>query len=81
MKEGAIWDAGKGNAEWNYSAPHGSGRRLKREDVKNQHTVSEFKKEIKGIYSSCIGTETLDEAPYTYRSIRDIVEQVKILSK
>lgn len=63
MKEGAILGIGKGNEEWNYSAPHGSGRRMKREDVKNQHTVSEFKKEMKGIYSSCIGTDTLDEAP------------------
>ena len=75
MKEGAILGIGKGNEEWNYSAPHGSGR--KREDVKNQHTVSEFKKEMKGIYSSCIGTETLDEAPFAYRSIKEIAEQIK----
>lgn len=77
MKEGAILGIGKGNEEWNYSAPHGSGRKMKREDVKNQHTVSEFKKEMKGIYSSCIGTETLDEAPFAYRSIEEIAEQIK----
>lgn len=76
MKEGIILGIGKGNAEWNYSAPHGSGRRLKREDVKNQYTVSEFKKEMKGIYSSCVGAETLDEAPFAYRSITAIVEQI-----
>ncbi|MBQ6888533.1 MAG: RtcB family protein [Lachnospiraceae bacterium] len=76
MKEGIILGIGKGNAEWNYSAPHGSGRRLKREDVKNQYTVSEFKKEMKGIYSSCVGAETLDEAPFAYRSITEIVEQI-----
>ena len=77
MKEGIILGVGKGNAEWNCSAPHGSGRRLKREDVKNQHTVSEFKKEMKGIYSSCVGAETLDEAPFAYRSITEIAERIK----
>ena len=77
MKEGIILGIGKGNAEWNYSAPHGSGRRMKREDVKNQYTVSEFKKEMKGIYSTCVGAETLDEAPFAYRSITEIAEQIK----
>lgn len=77
MKEGIILGIGKGNAEWNHSAPHGSGRRMKREDVKNQHTVSEFKKEMKGIYSSSVGAETLDEAPFAYRSITEIAEKLK----
>lgn len=77
MKEGIILGIGKGNGEWNYSAPHGSGRKLKREDVKNWYTVSEFKKEMKGIYSSCVGTETLDEAPFAYRTITEIAEQIK----
>ena len=77
MKDGIILGIGKGNAEWNYSAPHGSGRKWKREDVKNQHTVSEYKKEMKGIYSSCIGPDTLDEAPFAYRSIGEIAERIK----
>lgn len=77
MKEGIILGIGTGNAEWNYSAPHGSGRKLKREDVKNQYTVSEFRKEMKGIYSSCIGADTLDEAPFAYRSIEEIAEQIQ----
>lgn len=77
MKEGIIFGIGKGNAQWNDSAPHGSGRRFKREDVKNQYTVSEFKKEMKGIYSSCVGEGTLDEAPFAYRSLREIAEQIK----
>jgi len=54
MKEGIILGIGKGNPEWNMSAPHGSGRKWKREDVKNQYTVSAFKKEMKWIYSSCV---------------------------
>lgn len=76
MKEGVILGTGKGNLEWNCSAPHGSGRRLKREEVKNRYTVSEFKKEMKGVYSSCIGADTLDEAPFAYRSLAEIKEQI-----
>lgn len=77
MKEGVILGIGKGNAAWNHSAPHGSGRRLKREDVKSRYTVSDFKKEMKGIYSSCIGADTLDEAPFAYRPIAEITEQIQ----
>ena len=77
MKDGIILGVGKGNEEWNCSAPHGSGRKLKREDVKNRYTVSEFKKEMKGIYSSCIGADTLDEAPAAYRSMDEIVGHIK----
>lgn len=77
MRDGVILGIGQGNAQWNYSAPHGSGRKLKREDVKNQYTVSEFKKEMKGIYSSCVGADTLDEAPFAYRSMAEIAEQIK----
>lgn len=77
MKEGTILGIGKGNAEWNDSAPHGSGRRWKREDVKKQYTVSEFKKEMAGIYSSCVGADTLDEAPFAYRSVMEIAEKIR----
>ncbi len=77
MKEGIILGIGKGSEDWNDSAPHGSGRRMKREDVKKQYTVSEFKKEMKGIYSSSVGAGTLDEAPFAYRSITEIAERLK----
>ncbi len=77
MRDGVILGIGKGSAQWNYSAPHGSGRKLKREDVKNRYTVSEFKKEMKGVYSSCVGADTLDEAPFAYRSIEEIIKQIK----
>ncbi|OUP80765.1 RNA-splicing ligase RtcB [Lachnoclostridium sp. An169] len=77
MRDGVILGTGLGNPEWNYSAPHGAGRIMKREDVKQKHTVSEFKKEMKGIYSSCIGAATLDEAPFAYRGIDEILGAVK----
>ena len=76
MRDGMILGVGLGNEDWNCSAPHGSGRRLKREEVKSRYTVSDFKKEMKGIYSSCVGADTLDEAPFAYRSLAEIVEQI-----
>ena len=76
MRDGIILGTGLGNTEWNCSAPHGSGRIMKREDVKNNFTVSAFKTEMKGIYSSCIGKDTLDEAPFAYRPIDEIAEVI-----
>lgn len=76
MRDGVILGTGRGNAEWNYSAPHGSGRVLRRSEVDSQHTVSEFKKEMKGIYSSCINQGTLDEAPFAYRTLEDISDVI-----
>lgn len=76
MRDGIILGTGLGNTDWNCSAPHGSGRIMKREDIKNYYTVSSFKSEMKGIYSSCIGKETLDEAPFAYRALSDITEVI-----
>ena len=76
MRDGIILGTGHGNLEWNCSAPHGSGRIMKREEVKNHFTVSSFKSEMKGIYSSCIGKDTLDEAPFAYRSLKDITDVI-----
>ena len=72
MRDGVILGIGKGNPDWNYSAPHGSGRVLRRDEVKNHYTVSAFKNDMKGIYSSSISSGTLDEAPVAYRGIDEI---------
>lgn len=77
MRDGILLGEGLGNEEWNYSAPHGAGRLLKREEVASKYTVSQFKAEMKGIYSSCICKETLDEAPFVYRGLEEIREAVK----
>ena len=74
MRDGIILGKGIGNNDWNCSAPHGAGRIMKREDIKNKYTVANFKKEMKGIYSSCISKDTLDEAPFAYRGIQEIKE-------
>ena len=77
MRDGVILGSGKGNDEWNSSAPHGAGRISSREKVTTSHTVSEFKASMKGIYTSCISKDTLDEAPFAYRDIDYIKEAVK----
>lgn len=77
MRDGIILGTGLGNAEWNYSAPHGSGRIMKREAVKNHFTLSQFKKSMSGIYSPSISKDTLDEAPFAYRGMDDIVDAIK----
>ncbi|MBQ3543971.1 MAG: RtcB family protein [Lachnospiraceae bacterium] len=77
MRDGIILGTGLGNTNWNCSAPHGSGRLMKREDIKSNYTVSAYKSEMKGIYSSCINKYTLDEAPFAYRRIDEIVSAIK----
>lgn len=77
MRDGILLGNGLGNADWNFSAPHGAGRLMKRETVLAGYTVSQFKAEMKGIYCSCIGKDTLDEAPFAYRGIEEIQEAVK----
>ena len=76
MRDGVIFGRGKGNEDWNFSAPHGAGRILKRTEVKNNHTLSEFKSEMKGIFSTSISKETLDESPFAYRKISDILPAI-----
>ena len=73
MRDGVILGIGKGNPEWNCSAPHGSGRIFRRSEVSEHYTVNEFKKAMEGIHSVCIGKDTLDESPFAYRKIADIV--------
>jgi len=76
MRDGILLGTGLGNDDWNCSAPHGAGRIMKREDIASHFTVSAFKAEMKGIYSSCIGKGTLDEAPFAYRNINEITEAI-----
>lgn len=77
MRDGIILGTGRGNAEWNNSAPHGAGRIAKREDIVKAHTLAEFKAEMKGIYSPSISKGTLDEAPFAYRSLEEIREVIQ----
>ncbi len=67
---------GKGNDDWNCSAPHGAGRLMSRSAAKESFTVSEFKNQMSGIYTSSVNKGTLDECPMAYKKIDDIVDNI-----
>lgn len=77
MKDGAVLCKPKENADWNYSAPHGSGRCMPKKEVSQCNTVSSYKKEMKGIYCSVINSNTLEESPFAYRRIDDIINELE----
>ncbi len=76
MRDGSLVCTGKGNPDWNFSAPHGAGRLMSRSEAKQSFTVSEFKKHMAGIYSTSVGKGTLDESPMAYKGISDIVGNI-----
>lgn len=76
MRDGSLICIGKGNEDWNYSAPHGAGRLMSRTKARNSYTVSEFKKQMKGIYTTSVNAETLDECPMAYKGMDDIINNI-----
>ena len=76
MRDGSLLCVGKGNEDWNQSAPHGAGRLMSRSDAKQSFTVSEFKKQMSGIYTTSVNSGTLDECPMAYKGIKDIVDNI-----
>lgn len=77
MKDGVIIGRGKGNKDWNYSAPHGAGRLYSRKDAKNMFSVANFKEVMKGIFSTSINAHTIDESPFAYRGVSEIIYYTK----
>ena len=77
MRDGSLLCTGKGNEDWNFSAPHGAGRLMSRSAAKETFTVSEFKKQMEGIYTTSVGRSTLDECPMAYKGMDDIVNNVE----
>lgn len=77
MRDGCLICEGKGNEEWNYSAPHGAGRAYNRADTINSFTLSQYKKEMKGIYSTSISRDTLDECPMAYKNSQTIIDLIE----
>lgn len=76
MRDGSLLCVGKGNEDWNCSAPHGAGRLMSRGEAKQSFTVSEFKKQMEGIYSTSVGRSTLDECPMAYKGMADILDNI-----
>ena len=77
MKDGSILAIGKGNPEWNYSAPHGAGRIMSRTKAKNELNLDEYKKAMEGVYTTSVNENTLDEAPMAYKSLDDIIDVIR----
>ena len=76
MRDGSVLAVGKGNPEWNFSAPHGAGRIMSRTAAKEQLDVEEYRREMAGIYSTSVNEATLDEAPMAYKSLADIIDVI-----
>ena len=77
MRDGSILAVGKGNEEWNNSAPHGAGRILSRKAAKEQLNLEEYRESMKGVYTTSVSEATLDEAPMAYKSLEDIIDVVR----
>lgn len=76
MRDGSVLAVGKGNPEWNYSAPHGAGRIMSRRNAKENLSLEEYKREMEGVYTTSVNEETLDEAPMAYKSLEDIIDVI-----
>ena len=86
MRDGCIIGIGKGNPDWNYSAPHGAGRTMSRAEAKKNLRVEDFKETMAGVFSTTVSEDTIDEAPFAYKPseeiialVRDTVEVEKII--
>ena len=76
MRDCSLICVGKGNEDWNYSAPHGAGRLMSRAQAKQSFTVSAFKKQMAEVYTTSVSASTLDECPMAYKSMDDIVKNI-----
>ncbi|MBQ7775538.1 MAG: RtcB family protein [Lachnospiraceae bacterium] len=77
MRDGSVLAIGKGNPEWNYSAPHGAGRLMSRTKAKENLSLEEYQNVMQGIYTTSVNEATLDEAPMAYKSLEDIIDVIK----
>ena len=76
MRDGSVLAVGKGNADWNFSAPHGAGRIMSRGTAKEQLSMDAYKESMAGIYTTSISEGTLDESPQAYKSLDDILDVI-----
>lgn len=76
MRDGSLICIGKGNPDWNVSAPHGAGRLMSRFAAFENLTLDEYKQQMSGIYSTCVNSSTLDESPMAYKSMDEIVANI-----
>lgn len=77
MRDGSLICVGKGNDDWNNSAPHGAGRLMSRSDAFEKLTMEEYQAQMAGIYTTCVNSSTLDESPMAYKNMDEIVENIE----
>ncbi|MBQ6654616.1 MAG: RtcB family protein [Erysipelotrichaceae bacterium] len=77
MRDGSIIAIGRGNPDWNYSAPHGAGRKMSRTTAKDTISLEEFEKSMAGIYTTSVNENTIDESPMAYKSLEDIIDNIR----
>ena len=77
MRDGSVLAIGKGNPEWNFSAPHGAGRLMSRKKARESLDLEEYKETMKGIYTTSVSAQTIDEAPMAYKSLEDIIDVIR----
>lgn len=77
MRDGCIFGTGKGNEDWNCSAPHGAGRLYSRKKAKELLSMESYKTAMKGIFTTCVNENTLDEAPFAYKSMDEILSLIE----
>ena len=76
MRDGSLICIGKGNPDWSYSAPHGAGRLMSRSAAKQSVTLPQFKASMEGIYSSTVNKSTIDESPFAYKPMDEIIDNI-----
>ena len=74
MRDGSLLCVGKGNSDWNYSAPHGAGRTMSRKEAKEQITLTQYEEAMKDVFSTTVNRATIDEAPFAYKPQSEIIE-------
>ena len=77
MRDGSVLAIGKGNPQWNYSAPHGAGRVMSRAKAKSLLSIEAYKETMSGVYTTSVNEATLDEAPMAYKRLEDIIDVIK----
>jgi RNA-splicing ligase RtcB len=77
MRDGCIIAVGKGNPDWNYSAPHGAGRTMSRNVARQVLNIEDYEKSMNGIYTTSVNEQTIDEAPMVYKPMEEILEYIK----
>ena len=77
MRDGSVLAVGRGNVEWNFSAPHGAGRLMSRKKARENLNIEEYRETMKNVYTTSVSAETIDEAPMAYKSLEDIIDVIR----